>query len=145
MHNAPHAQAQAQAHIPAFQGQHLTAYCIIWRFKWIIHFCITSTCANLTCFIIPGLKFEWIMFSSKSGDCTEFSSNPFVLAVCHRPDLGPNIKVDGLQRFFSPGVELVLSCELGYTPVLGPRKIVCGASGTWTKSKLICMREFTLF
>ncbi|XP_062284106.1 beta-2-glycoprotein 1-like isoform X2 [Scomber scombrus] len=59
--------------------------------------------------------------------------------VCYRPELGPNIEVDGLQRFFSPGVELALSCTLGHTPVLGPRRIVCGASGKWTKTKLICM------
>ncbi|XP_053189100.1 beta-2-glycoprotein 1-like isoform X2 [Scomber japonicus] len=59
--------------------------------------------------------------------------------VCNRPELGPNIEVDGLQRYFSPGMELVLSCALGHTPVLGPRQIVCGASGQWTKTKLICM------
>ncbi|XP_034399759.1 beta-2-glycoprotein 1-like [Cyclopterus lumpus] len=59
--------------------------------------------------------------------------------VCFRPELAAHIETDGLQRFFSPGVELTLSCNQGYTPVLGPRKIVCGASGEWTKTKLLCI------
>ncbi|XP_068448662.1 beta-2-glycoprotein 1-like [Clinocottus analis] len=59
--------------------------------------------------------------------------------VCVRPELSANIETDGLQRFFNPGAELTLSCIKGYTPMLGPRKIVCGASGQWTKSKLLCI------
>ncbi|XP_029291893.1 beta-2-glycoprotein 1-like [Cottoperca gobio] len=59
--------------------------------------------------------------------------------VCYRPMLAANIELDGLQRFFSPGVELALSCKQGYTPVSGPRKIVCAASGEWTKTKLLCI------
>ncbi|XP_044047227.1 beta-2-glycoprotein 1-like isoform X3 [Siniperca chuatsi] len=58
--------------------------------------------------------------------------------VCFRPELAGNIEMDGLQRYFSPGVELVLSCKQGYTPLLGPRKIVCTASGEWTKTKFMC-------
>ncbi|XP_045904472.1 beta-2-glycoprotein 1-like [Micropterus dolomieu] len=59
--------------------------------------------------------------------------------VCFRPELADNIAKDGLQRYFSPGAELTLSCEQGYTPVSGPRKIVCTASGQWTKTKLMCI------
>nr|ACQ59078.1 Beta-2-glycoprotein 1 precursor [Anoplopoma fimbria] len=58
--------------------------------------------------------------------------------VCFRPVLTANIETDGLQRFFNPGAELILSCKQGYTPVFGPRKIVCAASGEWTKTKLMC-------
>nr|XP_040042914.1 beta-2-glycoprotein 1-like [Gasterosteus aculeatus aculeatus] len=58
--------------------------------------------------------------------------------VCLRPELADNIEKDGLQRYFSPGVELTLSCKQGYSPELGPRKIVCGISGEWTKTRLMC-------
>ncbi|XP_026159612.1 beta-2-glycoprotein 1-like [Mastacembelus armatus] len=59
--------------------------------------------------------------------------------VCFRPELAHNIEMEGIQRFFSPGAELTLSCKQGYTPVSGPRKIVCAASGEWTKTKLMCI------
>ncbi|XP_041789779.1 beta-2-glycoprotein 1-like [Chelmon rostratus] len=59
--------------------------------------------------------------------------------VCLRPVPGEHIEIDGLQRFFSPGAELALSCEQGYTPISGPRKVVCTASGEWTRTKLLCM------
>lgn len=59
--------------------------------------------------------------------------------VCSRPVLAANIELEGLQRYFSPGAELALSCKQGYTPVSGPRKIVCAASGEWTKTKLQCI------
>nr|XP_046265045.1 beta-2-glycoprotein 1-like [Scatophagus argus] len=59
--------------------------------------------------------------------------------VCFRPELAGNIEMDGLQRYFNPGAELVLTCKKGYTPVSGPRKIVCSASGEWTKTKLQCI------
>ncbi|XP_022620748.1 beta-2-glycoprotein 1-like [Seriola dumerili] len=59
--------------------------------------------------------------------------------VCSRPDLGGNIKMDGIQRYFNPGAELALSCKQGYTPQSGPRKIVCGASGKWTTTQLLCI------
>ncbi|XP_041641665.1 beta-2-glycoprotein 1-like [Cheilinus undulatus] len=59
--------------------------------------------------------------------------------VCFRPELADNIEMEGLQRFFSPGAELLLSCKQGFTPILGPRKIVCAASGEWTKSRLKCI------
>ncbi|XP_071360931.1 beta-2-glycoprotein 1-like [Trachinotus anak] len=59
--------------------------------------------------------------------------------VCFRPQLAANIEMDGIQRYFNPGAELVLSCKQGYSPVSGPRTIVCGASGQWTKTKLICI------
>ncbi|XP_033933991.1 beta-2-glycoprotein 1-like isoform X1 [Pseudochaenichthys georgianus] len=58
--------------------------------------------------------------------------------VCLRPELAANIEMGGFQRFYTPGVELALSCKQGYTPVSGPRNIVCAASGTWTKTKLMC-------
>ncbi|KAM7419025.1 hypothetical protein PAMA_016241 [Pampus argenteus] len=64
---------------------------------------------------------------------------PECFVVCFRPELGANIKVDGLQRYFRAGAEVTLSCKQGYTPVLGPRKIVCAASGEWTKTKLKCI------
>lgn len=59
--------------------------------------------------------------------------------VCGRPVLAGNIEMEGLQRFYGPGVELALSCKQGYTPVSGPRKIVCTTSGEWTKTKLLCI------
>ncbi|XP_017290669.1 beta-2-glycoprotein 1 [Kryptolebias marmoratus] len=59
--------------------------------------------------------------------------------VCSRPQLEGNIELTGIQRFFSPGVELPLACQQGYTPVSGPRKIVCTVSGEWTKTKFKCM------
>ncbi|XP_074486721.1 beta-2-glycoprotein 1-like [Sebastes fasciatus] len=59
--------------------------------------------------------------------------------VCYRPVLAADIETDGLQRYYSPGVELALGCKQGYTPVSGPRKIVCGASGEWTKTRLMCI------
>ncbi|XP_062243069.1 beta-2-glycoprotein 1-like [Platichthys flesus] len=75
---------------------------------------------------------------------TLFLLCPFVIFtttasdVCSRPDLPVNVEVDGLQRFYNPGDELVLSCTQGYTPILGPRTIVCSARGTWTKTRLMC-------
>ncbi|XP_076027204.1 beta-2-glycoprotein 1-like [Genypterus blacodes] len=59
--------------------------------------------------------------------------------VCSRPELDATIEVHGLQRFFNPGAEVVLSCVQGYSPLLGPRKIVCGASGGWTRTRLKCL------
>ncbi|XP_071779418.1 beta-2-glycoprotein 1-like [Centroberyx gerrardi] len=58
--------------------------------------------------------------------------------VCVRPVLGANIEVNGLQRYFNPGTELVLSCKQGYTPLLGPRTIVCSGSGEWTRTRFMC-------
>ncbi|XP_047434677.1 beta-2-glycoprotein 1-like [Mugil cephalus] len=58
--------------------------------------------------------------------------------VCHRPELPDNVQVSGLQRYFSPGVELALSCKQGYTSALGPRTIVCTAKGEWTKTRFMC-------
>lgn len=60
-------------------------------------------------------------------------------SVCFRPELSDNIEIVGLQRYFGPGVELALSCKQGYTPILGPRKIVCTASGEWTRTKFKCI------
>ncbi|XP_056892730.1 beta-2-glycoprotein 1-like [Takifugu flavidus] len=59
--------------------------------------------------------------------------------VCTRPELNVNILLEGLQRYFNPGEELVLSCEPGYTPLSGPRKIICRVNGEWTKTKLLCI------
>ncbi|XP_041837980.1 beta-2-glycoprotein 1-like [Melanotaenia boesemani] len=65
--------------------------------------------------------------------------------VCFRPELSGNIEMEGFQRFFSPGVELLLSCKQGYTPMLGPRKIVCSVSGEWTKTNLQCIPKLCPF
>ncbi|XP_034544399.1 beta-2-glycoprotein 1-like [Notolabrus celidotus] len=59
--------------------------------------------------------------------------------VCFRPQLSDNIEMEGLQRYFNPGAELALSCKHGYTPISGPRTIVCAASGEWTKTKYKCI------
>nr|XP_020476247.1 beta-2-glycoprotein 1-like [Monopterus albus] len=59
--------------------------------------------------------------------------------VCSRPQLAANIEMDEIQRFFNPGAVLALSCKQGYTPVLGPRTIVCTDSGQWAKTKLKCI------
>ncbi|KAM9856685.1 beta-2-glycoprotein 1-like [Aulostomus maculatus] len=59
--------------------------------------------------------------------------------VCPRPQLAANIVVEGLQRYFNPGEEIVLHCKQGYTPVSGPRKIVCALTGEWTATKLMCL------
>ncbi|XP_076584159.1 beta-2-glycoprotein 1-like [Chaetodon auriga] len=59
--------------------------------------------------------------------------------VCFRPELAGNIEMEGLQRYFSPGAELALSCKQGYTPISGPLKIVCTSTGEWTKTKLLCI------
>ncbi|KAI3353001.1 hypothetical protein L3Q82_019577, partial [Scortum barcoo] len=58
---------------------------------------------------------------------------------CFRPELSDNIEIVGLQRYFGPGVELLLNCKQGYTPISGPRKIVCIASGEWTRTKFKCI------
>ncbi|XP_051240077.1 beta-2-glycoprotein 1 isoform X2 [Dicentrarchus labrax] len=60
-------------------------------------------------------------------------------SVCSRPVMGENVEMEGLQRYFSPGVEIALSCKQGYTTLLGPRKIVCTTSGEWTKTKFKCI------
>ncbi|AWP05897.1 Beta-2-glycoprotein 1 [Scophthalmus maximus] len=78
---------------------------------------------------------------------TLFLLSPFVFStaatdepdnVCFRPDLAANIEMDGVQRYFNPGADLALSCKQGFTPMLGPRKIVCTAKGEWTKTRFMC-------
>ncbi|XP_019939505.2 beta-2-glycoprotein 1-like isoform X1 [Paralichthys olivaceus] len=75
---------------------------------------------------------------------TLFLLCPFVIfttvtsEVCVRPDLPASVDMDGFQRLYNPGAELVLSCRQGYTPMFGPRKIVCSARGEWTQTRLIC-------
>ncbi|KAM9770766.1 beta-2-glycoprotein 1-like [Menidia menidia] len=59
--------------------------------------------------------------------------------VCIRPELTGNIVIAGIQKSFGPGVVLALSCQQGYTPVSGPREIVCTVSGEWTKTKFKCI------
>lgn len=61
------------------------------------------------------------------------------LAVCVRPKLHANIDVKGLQRFYNPGSTVVLTCMLGFVPILGPRKIVCSDSGEWSKTSIQCI------
>ncbi|XP_061588445.1 beta-2-glycoprotein 1-like [Cololabis saira] len=59
--------------------------------------------------------------------------------VCFVPELAANLEIADHQEYFNPGVGLALSCKLGYTPVSGPRKIICTVSGEWTKTKLMCI------
>lgn len=59
--------------------------------------------------------------------------------VCSRPELDEHVQIEGLQRFFSPGSEVVLSCQPGYSPYLGPRNIVCSRTGKWTTTKFTCI------
>ncbi|XP_056136696.1 beta-2-glycoprotein 1-like [Lampris incognitus] len=59
--------------------------------------------------------------------------------ACDRPNLGPNIVVDLLQRYFQSGAELFLSCRQGYSPLSGPSSIVCNNRGEWTKTNLKCI------
>lgn len=79
------------------------------------------------------------MYSQHDAKVRTRLRNLFVVPVCNRPELGAHIQLEGLQRFFSPGDEVTLSCKPGYTPVSGPRKIVCRASGEWTTSRLLCI------
>ncbi|CAL9700477.1 unnamed protein product [Knipowitschia caucasica] len=58
--------------------------------------------------------------------------------VCSRPELGDLVQVKDLQRYFSAGVVLALSCAPGHTPYNGPRTIVCTNTGQWTKTKFTC-------
>lgn len=59
--------------------------------------------------------------------------------ACTRPQLPDNVDMEGLQGSFNSGAELALSCKKGYTPISGPRKIICGASGEWTTTKYRCI------
>uniref|UniRef100_A0A3B3ZDW5 Beta-2-glycoprotein 1 n=1 Tax=Periophthalmus magnuspinnatus TaxID=409849 RepID=A0A3B3ZDW5_9GOBI len=65
-------------------------------------------------------------------DCVMF------VEVCPRPELGDNIKAEGLQRFYNPGEQLVLSCVLGYKPSYGLRYIVCMNTGIWSANRFRC-------
>ncbi|KAF3852047.1 hypothetical protein F7725_005402 [Dissostichus mawsoni] len=65
-----------------------------------------------------------LYISTKNGTQAAFVSAISICVfyhLCLRPELAANIEMDGLQRFYSPGVELVLSCKQGYTqfPALG--------------------------
>nr|XP_046187446.1 beta-2-glycoprotein 1-like isoform X1 [Oncorhynchus gorbuscha] len=60
------------------------------------------------------------------------------MSECGRPPLGDGMELEGLQRVYSPGDKVVLSCKRGYTPTSGSRTISCTASGDWTKSRLTC-------
>ncbi|XP_004066256.3 beta-2-glycoprotein 1 [Oryzias latipes] len=60
-------------------------------------------------------------------------------ATCVRPILDANIELVSDQRHFSPGVAIALSCKQGYTPVSGPRRIVCTIDGMWTKTRYMCI------
>ncbi|XP_038835135.1 beta-2-glycoprotein 1-like [Salvelinus namaycush] len=64
---------------------------------------------------------------------------------CGRPPLGDGKELEGFQRVYSPGDEVVLSCKRGYTPTSGSRTILCTASGDWTKSKLTCSTKSCSF
>ncbi|KAJ8264095.1 hypothetical protein GJAV_G00145100 [Gymnothorax javanicus] len=58
--------------------------------------------------------------------------------VCGRPPLGLNVEDANFQRVYDPGQELFLNCKPGYTPISGPRKIVCADTGTWSSSSFKC-------
>ncbi|KAL1006078.1 hypothetical protein UPYG_G00067570 [Umbra pygmaea] len=60
---------------------------------------------------------------------------------CGRPILQDNMVTEGLQRFYSPGEEVVLSCKKGLAPSSGSRTITCTASGHWTELKLTCLTK----
>ncbi|XP_024297820.1 beta-2-glycoprotein 1 isoform X2 [Oncorhynchus tshawytscha] len=64
---------------------------------------------------------------------------------CGRPSLGDGMDLEGLQRVYSPGDVVVLSCKRGYTPTSGSRTIICTASGHWTKSRLKCSTKSCSF
>ncbi|XP_061536625.1 beta-2-glycoprotein 1-like [Phycodurus eques] len=61
--------------------------------------------------------------------------------VCLMPELDANIETVNQQRYFGPGAELALTCKLGYTSMLGPRKIVCTENGNWTGTKFMCIAK----
>ncbi|XP_024115115.1 beta-2-glycoprotein 1 [Oryzias melastigma] len=60
-------------------------------------------------------------------------------AGCVRPILDAKIELATNQTHFSPGVPITLSCKQGYTPVSGPRRIVCTVDGTWTNTRYMCI------
>uniref|UniRef100_A0A8C7Q6L2 Beta-2-glycoprotein 1 n=1 Tax=Oncorhynchus mykiss TaxID=8022 RepID=A0A8C7Q6L2_ONCMY len=64
---------------------------------------------------------------------------------CGRPSLGDGMDLEGLQRVYSPGDVVVLSCKQGYSPTSGSRTIICTASGQWTKSRLKCSTKSCSF
>uniref|UniRef100_A0AAY5KCC5 Beta-2-glycoprotein 1 n=1 Tax=Esox lucius TaxID=8010 RepID=A0AAY5KCC5_ESOLU len=61
---------------------------------------------------------------------------------CGRPLLRDGMDINELQRVYSPGDMVVLSCRKGYTPTSGARTIVCSANGEWTQSRLKCLHLF---
>ncbi|XP_077425872.1 beta-2-glycoprotein 1-like [Vanacampus margaritifer] len=61
--------------------------------------------------------------------------------ACVMPELGANIEAVRQQDYFEPGAELALSCKLGYTSILSPRKIVCTANGEWTRTRFMCIEK----
>ncbi|KAL1006079.1 hypothetical protein UPYG_G00067580 [Umbra pygmaea] len=60
---------------------------------------------------------------------------------CDRPLLSVGMDTDGLQRVYSPGDQVVVSCKRGFTPSPGLRTIICTARGDWTKTKLKCLTK----
>uniref|UniRef100_A0A3Q3VWX1 Beta-2-glycoprotein 1 n=1 Tax=Mola mola TaxID=94237 RepID=A0A3Q3VWX1_MOLML len=65
-----------------------------------------------------------------------------VPSVCARPELGGDVHIKGDQRYFNPGVRLTLTCKRGYSPVSGPRSIICSTSGKWTRTNFFCSGVF---
>ncbi|KAM6971911.1 beta-2-glycoprotein 1-like [Aplochiton taeniatus] len=61
-----------------------------------------------------------------------------MIRVCSRPDVSEGIELAGLQKFYSPGDEVLLSCQTGYTITAGTRTIICGSSGSWSEATLRC-------
>nr|XP_061791353.1 LOW QUALITY PROTEIN: beta-2-glycoprotein 1-like [Nerophis lumbriciformis] len=61
--------------------------------------------------------------------------------ACLMPVLDANIETVAQKRYFGPGETLVLSCKLGYTSTMGPRRIVCIENGTWTSTKFTCIAK----
>ncbi|CAN9510144.1 unnamed protein product [Ophioblennius macclurei] len=59
--------------------------------------------------------------------------------VCVKPNPGDGFELSPIQKYYSPGTELILSCSEGYSPLAGPRTVVCGASGRWSRTKFLCL------
>ncbi|KAJ8399660.1 hypothetical protein AAFF_G00407650 [Aldrovandia affinis] len=63
------------------------------------------------------------------------------MKVCGRPSVQPNVEDEEFMRVYEAGQEVILSCKRGYTPTAGSRKIICGGSGSWSRSTLQCSRK----
>lgn len=63
--------------------------------------------------------------------------------VCNRPPVNDGIDESTFKRVYEVGEEVTLTCERGYLPsTASPRRISCTAAGEWTRSDLVCSREY---